>query len=383
MTQNPSLPLRGGLRCGVTTGTCAALAAGAAASLLAGERPALASLTTPGGLTVTAEVLDARLEDGTAACAVRKDAGDDPDVTGGVLVYAGVRLSQEPGVRIEGGPGVGRVTLPGLDQPVGAAAINRVPRRMIAEAVQSALQKGGLPPNALVTISIPGGEELAKRTFNPRLGIVGGLSVLGTSGIVEPMSEDALIETIRAELSVRRAAGEETAVAVPGRYGERFLQSLPSLRAVRAVECSNYVGEAIDLAASLGFSGLLLVGHIGKFVKLAAGIFNTHSKYGDARMEILTAHAAAAGAPGGLSAALLRCPTTDAALALLQEAGLTQAVVSSLLEAAQRHVSRRAADRLSAGLLLYHDKYGFLGMTPDAAALLRTLGPDAGKELSL
>ena len=174
MTQNPSLPLRGGLRCGVTTGTCAALAAGAAASLLAGERPALASLTTPGGLTVTAEVLDARLEDGTAACAVRKDAGDDPDVTGGVLVYAGVRLSQEPGVRIEGGPGVGRVTLPGLDQPVGAAAINRVPRRMIAEAVQSALQKGGLPPGEVVWASVrqnnekSGVEKPGKVSYNSK-----------------------------------------------------------------------------------------------------------------------------------------------------------------------------------------------------------------------
>lgn len=380
MKASSAFPSRGGLRCGITTGTCAALASSAAASLLTGNEPVCASIRTPGGQTVQAEILHPHRGEKEASCAVRKDAGDDPDVTDGILVYACVRLSDKPGICIEGGEGVGRVTLPGLDQPVGSAAINRVPRRMIEEAVRSALLAGGLPPNALVTISIPGGEDLAKKTFNPRLGIVGGLSVLGTSGIVEPMSEKALTETIRAELSVRRAAGETTAVAVPGHYGERFLQSFPSLQHIRAVQCSNFVGEAVDLAAELGFSGLLLVGHIGKLVKLAAGIFNTHSKYGDARMEILTAHAAAAGASRELSAALLQCPTTDAALALLKEAGFSQAVVAALLKAMDRHIHRRVADRLRAGILLYHDKYGFLGMTPDAAALLRTLGPDAGKE---
>ena len=371
------------MRCGVTTGSCAALAARAAASLLAGRPLETVSLTVPKGVAVSARVLDARLSQGEASCAVRKDAGDDPDITDGVLVYASVRLSSRPGIRVEGGEGVGRVTLPGLDQPVGAAAINRVPRRMIAQAAAQALEEGGLEPNALVTVSIPGGEQLAARTFNPRLGIVGGLSVLGTTGIVEPMSDQALVATIRAELSVRRAAGESTAVAVPGNYGEAFLHSFPSLRGLSPVKCSNFVGDTIDLAASLGFSGLLLAGHVGKFVKLAAGVMNTHSRYGDGRMEILTAHAALAGAGREDAAALMACPTTDAALALLQEKGLLQAVTASLLRAAGAAVERRAAGRLEAGLLFYHDKYGFLGMTPAAGQLLHLLGPEAAKEFSL
>lgn len=373
-------PMRGKLRRGVTTGGCAALAAYAAASLLAGRSLPAVSLRTPGGETVQAEVLDPHLGDGEASCAVRKDAGDDPDVTNGLLIAVRVRLTDAPGVRIDGGEGVGRVTLPGLDQPVGAAAINRTPRAMIEAAVCRAFREGGLATGAEVVVSIPGGEEIAKKTFNPRLGIVGGLSVLGTTGIVEPMSESALLETIRAELSVRRAAGDEITVVVPGHYGERFLASFPSLRGLRPAQCSNFVGEAIDMAAQLGFSGLLLTGHIGKFVKLAAGIFNTHSRYGDGRMEILTAHAAMAGADAALAAALMASSTTDAALALLQDAKLTERVCSSLLEAMDRHVRRRAGDGMQAGILLYHDKYGFLGMTPQARALLGRLGVNAGKE---
>ena len=369
-------PMRGSLRRGVTTGGCAALAAYAAASLLAGRFLPTVSLRTPRGETVQAEVLDPRLGDGEASCAVRKDAGDDPDVTNGLLIAARVRLTDEPGVRVDGGEGVGRVTLPGLDQPVGAAAMRRTPRAMIEAAVSRALREDGLSSGAEVVVSIPGGEEIAKKTFNPRLGIVGGLSVLGTTGIVEPMSESALL----AELSVRRAAGDEIAVVVPGHYGERFLASFPSLRGLRPAQCSNFVGEAIDMAAQLGFSGLLLTGHIGKFVKLAAGIFNTHSRYGDGRMEILTAHAAMAGADAALAKALMASPTTDAALALLRDAKLSERVCSSLLEAMDRHVRRRAGDKMQTGILLYHDKYGFLGMTPQARALLGRLGANAGKE---
>ena len=166
------------LRCGYTTGTCAALAAaGAARLLLTGQRTALLCLRTPKGWPVEVEPAALDLAEGTARCAVRKDAGDDADVTDGMLVWASVRRTGAPGVCIDGGEGVGRVTRPGLDQPVGAAAINRVPRRMIAEAVQAELDAAGCRGGAEVVISIPGGAERARRTFNPLLGIEGGLSV--------------------------------------------------------------------------------------------------------------------------------------------------------------------------------------------------------------
>ena len=291
------------LRCGYTTGTCAALAAaGAARLLLTGRRPASLCLRTPKGWPVEVEPDALELEGGEARCAVRKDAGDDPDVTDGMLVWASVRLTGAPGVLIDGGEGVGRVTKPGLDQPVGAAAINRVPRQMIAEAVQTELDAAGWGGGAEVIVSIPGGAERAGRTFNPLLGIEGGLSVLGTSGVVEPMSEEAIVATIEVELrQAAHASPRGRLILTPGNYGADYLaaRGLDRLGAP-VVRCSNFIGEALDMAAAERFRQVLLVGHIGKLVKLAGGIMNTHSRMADCRTELFCAHAAAAGASAGL-----------------------------------------------------------------------------------
>ena len=184
------------LRCGYTTGTCAALAAaGAARLLLTGAPPETLRLVTPKGVAVEVEPAEWVLENGAARCAVYKDGGDDADVTTGHLVVATVTKTAS-GIAIDGGKGVGRVTKPGLDQPVGAAAINRVPRQMIAGAVQAVCEDTGYEGGLSVVISVPSGEELARRTFNPSLGIEGGISILGTSGIVEPMSAQAIVDTI-------------------------------------------------------------------------------------------------------------------------------------------------------------------------------------------
>lgn len=361
------------LRCGYTTGTCAALAAaGAARLLLTGQRPALLCLRTPKGWPVEVEPAALERAPGLARCAVRKDAGDDADVTDGMLVWASVRLTGAPGVQIDGGEGVGRVTKPGLDQPVGAAAINRVPRRMIAEAIQAELDAAGCRGGAEVVISIPGGAERARRTFNPLLGIEGGLSVLGTSGVVEPMSEQAIVDTIGVELrQAAHASPDGRLILTPGNYGMDFLaaQGLDGLGAP-VVRCSNFLGEALDMAVAEGFGAVLLVGHIGKLVKLAGGIMNTHSRMADCRTELFCAHAAAAGAPAALCRALLAAPTTDACIALLDAEGLRAPVLDSLTAAAQRHLERRAAGACRVGVELFSNEYGPLGISPAARQLI-------------
>ena len=198
------------LRLGYTTGSCAAAAAKAAAyMLLTGRRMERVTLATPKGIQLELEVKEISMGPDTASCAIEKDSGDDPDVTRGTLVFAEVSRQEVPGVAIDGGIGVGRVTKPGLDQPVGAAAINSVPRRMISEALEEVRALTDSREGLKVVISVPEGEALAKRTFNPRLGIVGGISILGTTGIVEPMSEQALVDTIRVELRQRRESGAE------------------------------------------------------------------------------------------------------------------------------------------------------------------------------
>lgn len=361
------------LRCGYTTGTCAALAAGAAAELLlTGQVPVEASLTTPKGLEVTvalaaAELLENGLE---ARCAVQKDAGDDYDVTDGMQVWASVRRTDAPGVGIDGGEGVGRVTRPGLDQPVGEAAINRVPRRMIREQVEKVCARLGYTGGMEVVISIPGGAERAAKTFNPVMGVVGGLSILGTSGVVEPMSEQAIVDTIAVQM--RQAAVESNdLILTPGNYGEDFLKDtgLDGL-GVPVVKCSNFLGEALDIAASQGFQRVVLVGHVGKLVKVAGGIMNTHSKYADCRTELFCAHAALRGADVELCRNLMAAATTDACIGLLDQAGLRRAVMDSLLDAIQLHLERRAAGAYAIGAVMFSNVYGPLGQTDRAKEIL-------------
>ena len=360
------------LRCGYTTGTCAALAAaGAARLLLTGQAPSCLSLRTPRGWVVeVAPVFCRLLEEGGALCAVRKDGGDDADVTHGMLVQAAVVLTPGPGVSIQGGEGVGRVTRPGLDQPVGAAAINRVPRQMIARAVAQELETAAWPGGAGVTISIPGGAETARRTFNPLLGVEGGLSVLGTSGIVEPMSQQAIVDTIEVEARQARQSGARL-ILTPGNYGADFLaaQGLDGL-GVPVVRCSNFIGDALDIAAAQRFEQVLLAGHIGKLVKVAGGIMNTHSRQADCRTELFCAHAAVAGASTALCRRLLDAATTDACIPLLDAEGLRDPVLSSLTTAVQTHLERRAAGAFAVGALLFSNQYGLLGLSPQARTLI-------------
>jgi cobalt-precorrin-5B (C1)-methyltransferase len=370
------------LRMGYTTGTCAALAAKASARmLLTGALCSSEELLTPKGLPVCVAILEAAINADGASCAVQKDAGDDPDITRGMLVYAEVRKADCPGIEIDGGAGVGRVTKPGLDQPVGAAAINRVPRQMIAAEVQSVCKelkyKGGLS----VVISIPEGERLAKRTFNPKLGIEGGLSVLGTSGMVEPMSTRALIDCIGLELRALAAEGHQSVVLTPGNYGEAFLAAHPYLQKAPTVKFSNYIGDALDFAVSFGFKQILLVGHLGKLVKLAGGIMNTHSSAADCRTEILAAHAAMAGAATATVRDLMHSVSTDACIDILDRQGLRVPVMESLLQKIQEQLDRRTGGQVLTGAVLFSNVYGLLGQTPSARTLIDLFDTEARQEL--
>ena len=361
------------LRLGYTTGSCAAAAAKAAAwMLLTGRRKETITLDTPKGIRLELAVREITMRADSVSCAIEKDSGDDPDVTKGTLIFASVRRTDEPGVHIDGGEGVGRVTKRGLDQPVGNAAINSVPRQMIRENVEEVMaltdSSGGLD----VVISAPEGETLAKKTFNPRLGIVGGISILGTTGIVEPMSEAALVETIRVELRQRRAMGKEYALLTPGNYGSDFIRQNLDVDLNTAVQVSNFLGDALDICRALGFRGALLVGHVGKLVKTAGGMMNTHSKYGDCRMEILAAHAAAAGVDAEHICEILDCAACDDAVRILRECGRDAPALARVTERAIFHLSHRA-DGMEVGLLMFSKEYGVLGQSENAPALLKKI----------
>ena len=363
------------LRCGYTTGTCAALgAAGAARLLLTGHVPESVGLRTPKGIVVEVAPQFCRPTADGAECAIVKDGGDDIDATTGLPVVAAVTLLPDAPrtVTIDGGAGVGRVTKPGLDQPVGAAAINHVPRQMITEALLKEADAVGYGGGFAVTVSIEGGAAAAKRTFNPHIGVEGGLSVLGTSGIVEPMSQQALLDTLQIEIH-QAALKSRRLILAPGNYGLDYLAvHMPELARIPIVKISNFVGEALDMAAAEHFTEVLLVGHVGKLVKLAGGIMNTHSKQADCRTELFCAHAALCGADTATCRALMDAATTDACLEILDAANLREPVMASLLDAIQTHVDRRAAEAFRVGAVLFSNQAGPLGQTKIADTLLKT-----------
>lgn len=367
------------LRMGITTGTCAALAAQGAVRMLLTGRPAEeAVLVTPKGIRVTERLLDIVIDANAASCAVRKDAGDDRDATDGILIYARADFagSGEDRIEIEGGAGIGRVTLPGLDQPVGAAAINSVPRRMIREAALEAADALGYDGALHITISAPFGAEIAKKTFNPRLGIEGGISILGTSGIVEPMSLSAMLSSIALEISQKAAMGSRRLILTPGNYGLNFLagwlsgDDSPQID-VPVVVCANFIGDALDAAAAEGFEDVLLVGHIGKLVKVAGGVMNTHSRTADCRMEIITAHAACCGAGAEICRKLMKAATTDACIEILKKSGLYETVTESLTAAVGERLALRAEERMRVGAVLFSNQYGYIGETAGAREIVR------------
>ena len=388
MIDDRSLKQEPRLRRGYTTGTCSAAAAKAAAAMLfSGAEVREVELTVPAGETLRLEIVDTSVSGDCVRCAVVKDAGDDPDVTSGMKVFAAVRRIPEEGILIDGGEGIGRVTKPGLDQPPGNAAINSVPRRMIRQAVEEEKQRFGESGGIEVVISIPGGEEIAKKTLNPTLGIEGGLSVLGTSGIVEPMSEKALIDTIAVTIRQRIALGDRVLIMAPGNYGLAFLRENYGVPEENVVKISNYVGDSLDIAVrelSAAASGeenssrkkqqvpvVIFSGHIGKLVKVAGGIMNTHSAVADRRMEILAEHAQRCGAAEEVLHEISDCVTTEAALDVLDRAGILAPVMESVVTSIQEQINKRTGGALQAEVIMFSSVRGKLAQTAGAEAALQ------------
>lgn len=369
---------RGGkrLRCGFTTGSCAAAAAKAAAETLFTQNAAEnTALTTPAGIVFETAVRDVSFDLKSACCAVLKDGGDDPDVTDGISIYARVEFIPS-GIVVEGGEGIGRVTKSGLDQPVGAAAINSTPRRMIIDAVSDIFDKYNYHGGARITIYAPEGKALAAKTYNPRMGIEGGISIIGTTGIVEPMSNDALVETIRLEERVRRAEGKKSLLLTIGNYSRSFLSEQMPFMLDRSVTCSNFIGEAIDAALEYGFENILIIGHIGKLVKLGAGIMNTHSSQADGRMEVLVTCGLLAGADASVLRMLPECATVDAALDELERVGMRESAAKILMERAQYYLDAKVKDCAKIGAVMFSFKYGIVGMTASADELIKAISEE-------
>ena len=362
------------MRFGYTTGSCAAAACkGATEILLGGKLQETVTLMTPKGILLTLELKDIQIETDKVTCAIRKDAGDDPDTTNGILVYATVEKTKEQGITLDGGIGVGRVTKAGLSQKIGEAAINPVPKSMILRAATEIAEKYDYEGGLKIIIAVPEGVEIGKKTFNPRLGIVGGISILGTSGIVEPMSEAALVQSIRVEMKQHFSQGEEYLLVTPGNYGADYLREHMDLPYEKNIKCSNYVGEMIDMAIDMGVKGILFIAHIGKFVKVAAGIMNTHSHIADARMEVLASNAIRAGAPLECAKEILNASTTDEALDILNRYQMTQGTMKEVLDRIQFYLNHRSYEQILLGAVVFSNTCGYLGQTADAAKLIEKI----------
>lgn len=366
------------MRYGFTTGSCAAAAAKAAAyMLLTGKRKTEITIETPKGILFKAKILNIECKEAEVSCGVKKDGGDDPDITTGTLIYARVsygekdiedkdEVKETPRILIDGGIGVGQVTKPGLDQPIGNAAINSVPRKMITDEVLQICSIADYKGTLKIEIFVPGGEKLADHTFNPRLGIVGGISILGTSGIVEPMSTKALLDTIKVELNQRKSMGFDYVAVSPGNYGLNFMRNFYGYDLNRSVKCSNFIGETIDRAVELGFKKMLLIGHIGKLIKVAGGIMNTHSKEGDCRMELLAAFAVKQGAKAKYACEIMECVTTEEAVRILDKCGKRQEVMNYAMDRISYYLNKRAEGKLQMDCIMFSNELGELAKSKEA-----------------
>ena len=361
------------LRCGFTTGSCAAAAAKASAvMLLTGKTVSHADIMTPSDIPLTIEVCEQKIGSDSVSCCVIKDSGDDPDITNGIGIYAEVRKIPS-GIIIKGGRGVGIVTKPGLDQPVGQYAINSVPRKMITHALLEVSGLYGYDGGFEVTVSVPKGEEMAKKTFNPIMGIEDGISIIGTTGIVEPMSEKALVETIRTQANMRRELGDKTLLLTIGNYSDSFISANMAELTDKCVMCSNFIGEAIDIGVSLSFKKILIIGHIGKLVKLGSGIMNTHSSYADGRMETLITCAALSGVKSDILAKIDGCVTADAALDRLYENGCAEKTLALLVNRIEKYLSRRVKGEAEIAAIVFSFKNQLLLKTTKADDILNEL----------
>lgn len=360
-------------RKGYTTGSCATAAAKVAALMILRQQIIhQISIVTPSGVTLHLNVEEPLIHGNQATAAIRKDGGDDVDVTHGMLIYAQVKLRDDAHITITGGTGIGKVTQKGIGLPIGHSAINKTPLQTIEAAVREVL---GPERGADVVIFAPEGEERALRTYNSRLGILGGISILGTTGIVTPMSEESWKRTLAIELEQKRENGLDKVIFVPGNHGERFVREQLQVDTHLVVTMSNFVGYLLQEAERLAFRHVVLVGHLGKLIKVAAGIFHTHSHIADGRMETLVTHLALAGAPNELLQQVYHCLTTEAAMELIAQAGyesVYDAIATRIVERVQQML-RYSPQPFTCDVILFSLDNQPLGSNRPVAAIAEDL----------
>jgi cobalt-precorrin-5B (C1)-methyltransferase len=343
------------LRCGYTTGSCATGAAKAAAlMLLSKEKLDYIKIDTPSGIELNLKVESPHIDEEYASCCIVKDAGDDPDVTDGMEIYARVSKREDSEIVILGGEGIGKITRSGFWGEAGDSAINPVPRKMII-AELSKISKIGFN----VLIYAPAGREIAKKTFNANLGIMEGISIIGTKGIVEPMSEEALKKSIYIEIDEVYERGIRELVLFPGNYGEGVAGSL-NLQGAN-IKISNYIGEVLLYSKNKGFKKITLVGHIGKLCKLSIGAFNTHSKVCDVRIEAFIYYLALCGASIELINSVNECKNSEEALKLIKNSSNERAI-DKMIEGCRDRIRRYVKeDAFNIEVIMYSMDYGILG----------------------
>lgn len=361
------------LRYGYTTGSCAAAASKAAVQMLStGRKTDEVHIDTPFGWTIGIDVHPVVVNDCESSCYVVKDSGDDPDITNGMELYAKAEWClagrEEDEIVVETGKGIGRVTKKGLSVEPGNPAINPVPMKMIREEVKKVLPKGR---GVKITLWIPKGEELARKTFNPRLGIVGGISIIGTTGIVEPMSEEALKESYAIEIKMQVEEGNRTIILTPGNYGLDYVRN-NNLDGKRAVRTSNFIGYMLDKCLEYGVDNILFVGHAGKMTKIAAGVYQTHSKYGDGRLETIASYAGICGYGSEVLERILDSTTTDEAISHIEDKRFE--VYEMICQRAAEKCRARVFGDVNVETLIFTNEYGFLGKSKNADKLIKELG---------
>lgn len=358
------------LRGGFTTG--AAAAAGAVASLLflKGERRDKIEFLALDKTPLSIPIKSIELTETGAKSEVIKDSGDDPDITNGVSIFTEIRiLNDTDKIIFKAGEGIGTVTKKGMSLDVGEPAINPGPRKLIINLIASLLEKN---TGAEIIISIPGGENLAKKTLNPTLGIVGGLSVIGTTGVLRPMSEEGFKNALIPQIDVAKAAGFNSQVFVPGKIGERIAISY-GLPKEAIVETSNFIGFMLDKAKEKNLSSVLLFGHLGKLSKVAAGVFYTHNRIADGRMETIAAYAGKFGANSEDITKILNANTTEDALSILDENNMTTVVCDAIAKRATERAERYVFNELKIGTVLVTLKGKLLGMDENAKEIIKEI----------
>lgn len=370
------------LRSGYTTGACAAAGVKAALLFEQGEEWDSVELRALDGTELVIPVKNVTKENGAVIAEVVKFSGDDPDITNGVSVFTTVRHlpEGEPEVIFKAGEGIGTVTKPGLSVPVGEPSINPGPRQLIRNVVAEVLGTEQVPLE--VTISIPAGVELAKQTLNPILGVEGGISVIGTTGVLRPMSEEGFKNSLVPQIDVAKAAGYKSLIFVPGKIGER-LAGQWQLPTQAMVQTSNFIGFMLEAAQQRGIERVLLFGHIGKLIKVAAGCFYTHNRIADGRLETMAAYGAAAGLDTAGVQAVLGANTTEDALAVLEGAGLRESVCQTLAERASLRAQRYLFQKMQVGTVMVTLTGELLGMDETAKEICKELGgevPDGNAE---